>query len=160
MRWKDEDIRCSQRAPFYVSRYEPCPSYTSIDSKFLSLLDQSLLPADFIWSRYEQVGTIHFARDTGKRFEEQITTLREMNPAEESYQLFAFQFRKPPKEQSQLLIGTPTRRCGSIIHQCLPALIRPKRSTSQKPFMFANEKHGFRVTKHPILDGNPVDDFS
>src|SRR5438128_2571837 len=102
MRWKHEDIRCSQRAPLYVACQQPCPRYASIDSKFLGLLDQSLLPADFIWSRNEQVGPIHLARDPRKSIDQQITTLREMNPAEENYQLFALQFRKSPKKRSQL----------------------------------------------------------
>jgi hypothetical protein len=82
-----------------------------------------------------------------------------MNPAEENYQLFAFEFRKSPKKRSQLRVGAPAWRRDSIAHDRLPTSIRPKRSTSQEPFLFAYEKHGFRVTEHPVLDGKPVDDL-
>jgi len=107
MRRKHEDIRCSQRAPFYVARQEPSPRYASINSKFQGILKQSLLPADFIWSRDKQVRPIHLARDPRKSLYQQITTLREMNPAEENYQLFAFEFRKSPKKDRNCASALP-----------------------------------------------------
>jgi hypothetical protein len=82
--------KCPVRARLILPRrQEPSPRYASSDSKFLGLLDQDLLPADFIWSRNEKVGQIHLAHDPRKSFDQQITTLRGVNPAEENYQLFA-----------------------------------------------------------------------
>jgi hypothetical protein len=81
MRRKHEDIRGSQRAPFYVTDQEPSPGNSFIYSEALGLFDQSLLPTNFICSRNEKLGVSHIVCDPRKRLDQQITTLCEMDPA-------------------------------------------------------------------------------
>jgi hypothetical protein len=44
------------------------------------------------------VGMSHIVSDPRKRLDQQITTLRKMDPAEKNYQVFSFEFRKSTKK--------------------------------------------------------------